>query len=298
MNKKKSWLNKTLVIGVILLFIFMSINPSIAVDNTKKPVILASDGNILYVGGSGPGNYSNIQDAIDNASNGDTIYVYSGIYNSIHVTKSIQLIGENKHTTIINGTGWNAQDVVSAASGFTISGFTIQHGGTPGTSKYGRGISIQQLSNVIVSDVILTQNYLGIILYWSSNILLDNLTFIDKGGGIEFWDGGNCTINHCIFDNAGIYHHGFPPYSSGRSLYIRNSLFTNNSGIGLAYLCLDYHGNTTLESNVFQNNAICISTDTCKGVNIIKNNFINNKRDVKLTKNSYIRGFRTYINYK
>jgi len=30
--------------------------------------------NILYVGGSGEGNYSSIQDAIDNASDGDTIF--------------------------------------------------------------------------------------------------------------------------------------------------------------------------------------------------------------------------------
>ncbi len=33
-------------------------------------------GNIFYVGGSGFGNYTKIQDAIDNSSNGDTIFVY------------------------------------------------------------------------------------------------------------------------------------------------------------------------------------------------------------------------------
>ena len=34
----------------------------------------------LYVGGSGPGNWSKIQDAIDNSTDGDTILVYAGIY--------------------------------------------------------------------------------------------------------------------------------------------------------------------------------------------------------------------------
>ena len=39
------------------------------------------NGKTLYVGGSGPGNYTKIQDAINNAIDGDTIYVYSGTYN-------------------------------------------------------------------------------------------------------------------------------------------------------------------------------------------------------------------------
>jgi hypothetical protein len=39
-----------------------------------------SKGNWLYVGGSGPGNYTKIQDAIDNASNGDTVFVFNGTY--------------------------------------------------------------------------------------------------------------------------------------------------------------------------------------------------------------------------
>ena len=45
-----------------------------------KPSLATSSGNWLYVGGSGPGNYSVIQDAVDNASDGDTVYVYHGIY--------------------------------------------------------------------------------------------------------------------------------------------------------------------------------------------------------------------------
>jgi hypothetical protein len=293
---KKEWMIKTLALGVIILFICMNVNPSFAVDNIKKSSISVSDGNILYVGGSGEGNYSNIQDAINNASNGDTIYVYSGIYNPIWVSKSLQIIGENKYTTILNGTGWNAQDVVGVVGGVTISGFTIQHGGTPG-GNYGRGISIQHVSDVIVSDVIFTQNYLAIILYWSSNVLLDNLTFFNKGGSITFWEGRNCTITNCIFDNSGIGIEGYSPSCHG-SLYIGNNLFTNNSGIGLGYLCIDSHGNTTIESNQFENNSCCISTYICQGVNVVRNNFINNTKNVNLVIESYIRQIRYYISFK
>ena len=61
-------------------------------------------GNTLYVGGSGPNNYTSIQDAIDNASDGDTIYVYSGIYyENVVINKRINLIGEDRNGTIIDG---------------------------------------------------------------------------------------------------------------------------------------------------------------------------------------------------
>lgn len=38
------------------------------------------DGKTLYVGGDGPGNYTKIKDAIDDSSDGDTVFAYSGTY--------------------------------------------------------------------------------------------------------------------------------------------------------------------------------------------------------------------------
>jgi len=35
---------------------------------------------ILYVGGNGPNNYTKIQDAIDDARDGDTVFVFNGTY--------------------------------------------------------------------------------------------------------------------------------------------------------------------------------------------------------------------------
>ncbi|MBE3136539.1 MAG: hypothetical protein IMZ43_03980, partial [Thermoplasmata archaeon] len=84
---------KGLAVGIILLFIGTCIISTVAQD-TEKP-LPASRGNWLYVGGSGSGNYSTIQDAIDNSSNGDTVYVYNGTYyEHVEIDKSITLIGE------------------------------------------------------------------------------------------------------------------------------------------------------------------------------------------------------------
>ena len=101
-------------------------------DNIKGPLkstssgIFPPSGITLYVGGSGPDNYTKIQDAIDNASDGDTIFVYSGTYfEHVVVDKQLYLIGEDKNSTIIDGEG--SEDVVVIyADGVTIQQFTIR----------------------------------------------------------------------------------------------------------------------------------------------------------------------------
>ncbi|MCD4664629.1 MAG: hypothetical protein K8R68_05095, partial [Bacteroidales bacterium] len=48
--------------------------------------------------------YQHIQDAVDNASKGDTVFVYSGIYyEHIVINTSISLVGEYRETPIIDG---------------------------------------------------------------------------------------------------------------------------------------------------------------------------------------------------
>lgn len=279
-------MKKWCVTGIILLFVGTCTIPSIA-QNTENASLPTSKGNWLYVGGSGPGNYSNIPEAMENATNGDTIYVYSGIYGTLTIRKSLNIIGENKYTTILNGSGASAHDAVAIeANDVNLSGFTIQNGGNPDLGYYGRGISLQQRTNVKVFDVILRHNYLAIIHYWNTNVLLENITFINNG--ISFWDGKNCTIRYCTFEHAGISHGGFPPSGAGCSLYIHYNKFLNDSIIGMGDQCGDSFGNTTIESNLFQNNSCALSISSSKGINIIKNNFIQNTKNVALSQEAFI----------
>ena len=69
---------KGLVFGIIFVLVCAGVASgfNIQINDSEKN----SRGNILYVGGSGPGNYSKIQDAIDDASDGDTVFVFNGIY--------------------------------------------------------------------------------------------------------------------------------------------------------------------------------------------------------------------------
>ncbi len=82
----------------------------------------------LFVGGSGPGNYSTIQSAIDTAGDNAHIYVFDDMapyFEHIVIDKPLVLHGENRNTTIIDGS--NTSDIISVyAEQVTIHGFTIQ----------------------------------------------------------------------------------------------------------------------------------------------------------------------------
>ncbi|UCE73264.1 MAG: right-handed parallel beta-helix repeat-containing protein [Methanomassiliicoccales archaeon] len=131
------------------------------------------------VPGSGPGNpdedFTIIQDAIDSASQGDSVLVYSGIYyEHIVVNKALTLIGEDKANTIIDGEEtWIV--VFVKVGGAAISGFTIKNSGHVSYTGPLRecGIFLQN-GDTTVSGNILDGNYIGIAVMSSNNSILNN----------------------------------------------------------------------------------------------------------------------------
>ena len=123
------------------------------------------NGNFLYVGGSEEGNYSSIQDAINNAEEKDTIFVYKGIYNeSILISKSINLIGEDKKETIIRNN--TAYIVKLYTTWINLSGFTIKDSDIAGI------LIVDSYCNIYQN--IITENRVGIIIESSRYIFPNN----------------------------------------------------------------------------------------------------------------------------
>ena len=77
------------ILGIVLLLV-------IAIGEASgETIIVAQDGN---------GDYENIQDAIDNADEGDTIRVYEGLYSeNVVVDKTVSLAGNGSEETTMNG---------------------------------------------------------------------------------------------------------------------------------------------------------------------------------------------------
>lgn len=152
------------------------------------------NGNTLYVGGDGPGNYSSIQDAIDDSSEGDTVFVFddsSPYYEEVVINKSINLLGEDKKNTIIDGNGTG--DVISiVADGINISGFTIQNGHF--------GILIQNTSNHIIDGNNIINNLHGVSLQpLCSSIFIRKNSFTDNVYSIRLYSSSYIDISYNNF---------------------------------------------------------------------------------------------------
>ena len=128
---------KTVCISICILLIIAVLPTSGTI--VEKSSILSFGGKTIYVGGNGPGNYSKIQEAINDSSDDDTVYVYNGTYNeNVIVNKSIDLIGEDKNTTKIKGCVYISADYV------IFSNFTLQY------EYYYSGISLSSNYSVIM----------------------------------------------------------------------------------------------------------------------------------------------------
>ncbi len=195
---QKNIVKKGLTFAVVILFIFMSITPSSAFDNVKKSPTPTFDGNTLYVGGTGPDNYTRIQDAINDADSGDTVFVYhdSSPYNeSLNIDKSITLQGENMTTTFIYGWSSISSDYV------IITSFTFW--------RRGPALSISGFSNNIIENCIFYESASAIHLTdKSNNNTIRNCNFSqgqDHNFVLVISGSNNNEISYCDFidNNAG-----------------------------------------------------------------------------------------------
>ena len=237
----KIMLSKTFFFAVIVLFIGAGFVPSISSDVTSLGA-----GNTLYVGGSGAGNYTTIQSAIDDANAGDTVFVYNGTYHeNILIRKSISLIGEDRKNTFIIGDSWKENVVKVEADSVLINNFTIKN------SDNGIYVGGGDRTNIIISN----------------NIIVDN-----SDAGIKFFYSSQNAIikNNISHNNYGIDCNGF-----WDSVVSYNNI--NNNDVGILFLSSILAGtfNNTISYNNICNNIRGVRLYN-SGANFNHNNFISN----------------------
>ena len=240
-----------LVIGVILLFMGICIIPAIAQDMEKSQS--AFGGNWWYVGGSGPGNYTKIQDAINASSDGDTVFVYHGNYTeNIVINKSISVLGENKETTWISGYGYYLLDRIVLLVGINIvfSGFTVYLIETTCP-----GIAIENSQNCVVSNNIIKSTW-GIKLYNASNNVVKENTVFTSNGGISLGDYSNKYCEENIIENNTITNTGNSGLTYNFGIYLSKTAEKNIIRNNYLYDCvrdgiyLEEAKNNTIEQNI------------------------------------------------
>ena len=132
--------NETFTFAPILLTTSLAYSPfdplnreSIIDKNFEIKSIVSSESKTIIVDDNGTADYSSIQEAINAAECGDTIYVRNGTYyeNLLIQKDNITLLGENKETSIIDGDGIGGILNLYAANNISIQGFSILNGKLP-----------------------------------------------------------------------------------------------------------------------------------------------------------------------
>jgi len=187
--------------------------------------------------------YTTIQGAINNASEGNRIFVLSGTYyEHVTINKSISLIGENKSTTIVDGSGTGTIFNVTA-NGVSLSGFTIQNSGTGGS-----GIQIHKCINCNITSNILSDNGDGIIIVESGgNTISDNkISNCFSLLGIDcISSNNNKIINNTLLENF----HGIRIYNCGNNNLTGNTVKGSHYGIHISKSASNFLRNNELISN-------------------------------------------------
>lgn len=233
-----------------------------------------------------PNDYTTIQEAIDNASEGDTIFVKRGVYveNPV-VNKLVSLIGEDRDSTVIDVTaGLKVQ-----SNNVTIAGFTIYDGYD--------GISLAT-NYCNISGNKITNTTHGIVVFGYENSISGNifesiglssaiqLNFANKNmisgnyivscvEGIQIWqNSNNNTIRENTITNC---------QDTAISFQYSNDNVIVGNNISLSGLGTSIYGsnNNSIANNNYFNNAVQFSAQedyylsfgNNRSVNIINENY-------------------------
>lgn len=276
--------NRFLILGIAVLLLVAGLSGCVEEIPPYEP-------KTIYVDDDGSRDFTNIQDAINSANNGDTIYVYSGIYyEQVLVDKAIDLIGENKDTVIIDGC--EKGNVVNiSADRVNISGFTIRNGSViEMAAETSAGICVSANYTTISQNIIANNKGRGIYLTYSSGNTIDDNTIIDNNvTGVFLMD--SC-INNTLSNNT-IMNHSYSAIVLYR--YSNNNTISDNTIINNTFfpsICLDYgSSNNKIVRNIITNNTggIAIIGSKESSHNYISDNIIsdNNYSGIDLGYSSY-----------
>ena len=220
-----------------------------------------------------PDDYATIQGAINAASDGDTINVRAGTYyENVIINKKVSLVGEDRGTTIIDGSGnGNVVCMTSAADTANISSFTLRNG--RGIND-GAGIDVQSSSNHTITGNIITDNQRGLRLQFSRyNVICDNEITSNIETGIEL----RSSHWNSIFRNTAS--------GNGLNIWIIGSSVNNIAGNEVADgdwgICLTESFNNTLRNNNMKQNRFNFAVQGARVQDYIHDidfsNFVNGK---------------------
>lgn len=168
-----------------------------------------------------------IQEAINNATDGETILIKKGQYiidDAIIVNRTITLIGEYANETIIDAQGKTTLILSILASGAKIQNLTIRNCAT-----LGYGIHIKNVTNVKIQ----------------------NCDIKNCSKGIVFTNSSHCELSRNLIENSEDYGIYFLMNSTYNRIFW-NNIKNNSQAISIEYV--NSRNNSFYQNNFIQNN--------------------------------------------
>lgn len=274
-----------------------------------------------------PDDYPTIQEAIDAASPGDTVYVSAGAYfENVTIAKELTLQGKEKDTTIINGSG-GANVILITANGVTVKDLTVTN-----TASTSDGVRIDYANDCVIENINAHNNNIGIYLSdanscWIKNSHVannqlgiytmrgayneysHNYIYNNPHNGLQLADSGRYGSNW-VHDNE-LIENAFTPgtdetaaiflWGSGSMNNVIENNFCDRNKQGIHFRAYGISGNI-IRGNIFRNSTECAVKYThSAGPDIFyHNNFINNTSDRSgspLSPNTWDDGYPSGGNY-
>lgn len=212
-----------------------------------------------------------IQQAINQATDGDTLILKAGVYHEagILISKPIVIIGEKN--AIIDGSERGTILTITAKD-VLISGLEFRNVPVSYMNDYA-AVKLDEAENCIIRNSTFINNFFAIYLAKSSNCTIENnvmtAQFVKEsaaGNGIHLWYCKNITLqNNSISGHRdGIY------FEFVEESLVQNNLSENNIRYGLHFMfsnrCNYFH-------NVFKNNGSGVAVMYTKNVEMRNNRF-------------------------
>ena len=214
-----------------------------------------------------PDDFSSIQEAIDTASDGDTVYVKTGAYHeNVRINKSISLIGENVDSTVIDGNppeGYRIPITIESDN-VSVSGFKILYGFN--------GIGVGAVKFCSISGNRISGNQHGVVLVKSSycNVTKNYFELIGLSSAIQLNYAHNNLVSGNYIDNC---TEGIQIWQSSYNKTVTENTIKNCKDVAIRLQNAD---NNTITRNDVSNSGTGTTIYVANNNTITKNNYVNN----------------------
>jgi nitrous oxidase accessory protein len=243
---------------MLVLLMFIS-----AVSSFPQIGIVKAEADAIVV----PDDYGSIQEAIDSASEGDTVYVKEGTYHeNVVVNKSLSLVGENVDTTIIDGApseGYRIPIKIQCDN-VSVSGFKLLYGYA--------GITVGEVKHCNISGNRIAGGQHGIKLFGTSysNITENYLELIGLSGAIQLSASNYNLVTENYITSC---TEGIQIWQHSTNNTVTENTITKCDDIAIR---LQYADNNTVARNYVSNSRLGTTIYVANNNTITHNSYVNN----------------------